>query len=187
MKTIGVSLLMCFAASAYAAEMTDAGTATPAGGSAAAASAPTPAATRAGGAIARAAITSAVVDREPTDNLSQIASDKERIYYFTEVKDMAGQTVTHRWEHNGQTVSEVKFDIGGPRWRVYSSKTLPRHLTGEWKVSVIDANGATVGANTFTYASAATAQPAAQMGETAQPTPATLNAQPANTPAPTTR
>ena len=106
------------------------------------------------GTLARAAITTAVVNREPRDTLTSIANDKDRLYYFTELKDMAGQAVTHRWEHNGKVMSEVKFDVGASRWRVYSSKTLDPTWTGDWKVSVIDANGATIGENTFSYIAA---------------------------------
>ena len=60
-------------------------------------------------------------------------------------------------------MSETSFDIGGDRWRVYSNKTLDPNLTGEWKVSVVDEAGATLGANTFTYETAkapAQSQPA---------------------------
>ena len=76
---------------------------------------------------------------------------ENRIYYFTEIRDMAGQTVTHRWEHDGQVMAEVPFEVGGDRWRVYSSKNLEPSWTGEWKASVVDGSGATLSANTFTY------------------------------------
>ena len=141
------------------------------------AAAPADAAARSTGTLARAALTTAVIDREPADNITQVSADKEKIYYFTEVKDMAGQTVTHRWEHNGKVMSEVKFDIGGPRWRVYSSKTLSPNLAGDWKVSVVDANGATVGANTFAYTGAAATTPTANTGAGVQATPAVLNSE----------
>lgn len=151
-----------------------------------ASAAPAGTAARSTGTLARAALTTAVIDREPADNITQLSADKEKIYYFTEVKDMAGQTVTHRWEHNGKVMSEVKFDIGGPRWRVYSSKTLTPSLTGDWKVSVVDANGATVGTNTFAYTGAAAATPAANTGGGAQAAPAVLNSDsPTGTAAPT--
>jgi hypothetical protein len=54
---------------------------------------------------------------------------------------------------------------------VYSNKTLDPNQTGEWKVSVVDENGSTLGASTFTYeaVSAAPAQPAAAQPAAAQP------------------
>jgi D-Tyr-tRNAtyr deacylase len=67
---------------------------------------------------------------------------------------MQGQTVTHRWERGDKVMSEVKFEVGSARWRVFSSKRLDPSWTGEWKVSVIDTNGSTLSASTFTYAAA---------------------------------
>lgn len=93
------------------------------------------------GEVARAAFATAVVDREPVDTVDRLPADRQKIYFFTELRGMAGQTATHRWEHNGQVQAEVKFDVKGPRWRVWSSKNLPPDATGEWKVSVINGNG----------------------------------------------
>lgn len=123
------------------------------------------------GIVARAQFTNEIQDREPVDKVSNLINDKNRIYYFSEIKDAANQKVTHRWEHNGKVMSETSFDIGGDRWRVYSNKTLDPNLTGEWKVSVVDEAGATLGANTFTYETAkapAQSQPADPAGA-AQP------------------
>ncbi len=104
--------------------------------------------------IARAAFTSAVEDREPVDSLDSLSNDSTVLYYFTEVRDMAGQTVTHRWEYGDQVMAEVELEIGGPRWRVYSSKNLQPLWTGDWKVSVLDAAGNPLIVNTFVYTEA---------------------------------
>lgn len=106
------------------------------------------------GIVARAQFTNEIQDREPVDKVSKLLNDKNRIYYFSEIKDAANQKVTHRWEHNGKVLSETSFDIGGDRWRVYSNKTLDPNQTGEWKVSVVDEAGSTLGASTFTYENA---------------------------------
>jgi len=113
--------------------------------------------------VARAQFTSAIQDREPVDKVTKLLNDKTSIYYFSEIKDAPNQKVTHRWEHDGKVVHEMSFDIGGERWRVYSNKTLDPNQTGEWKVTVVDANGGTLGTNTFTYeaASATPTQPSA--------------------------
>ena len=93
------------------------------------------------GEVARAAFATAVVDREPVDTLDKLPADRQKIYFFTELRGMAGQTATHRWEHAGRVQAEVQFEVKGPRWRVWSSKNLPPDATGEWKVSVINGNG----------------------------------------------
>lgn len=114
------------------------------------------------GTVARAQFTNAIQDREPVDKVSTLLNDKNRLYFFSEIKDASDQKITHRWEHDGKVVSETSFDIGGNRWRVYSNKTLDPNQTGEWKVSVVDEAGHTLGTNTFTYEAAkAPSQPAA--------------------------
>jgi hypothetical protein len=112
--------------------------------------------TAASGWVARAALTTAVQDREPIDSVSSLSNDKTTLYYFTEVRDMAGQTIKHRWEHNGEVMAEVEFQIGGPRWRIYSSKTLVPTWLGDWKVSATDAAGNPLSVNNFVYTEAAT-------------------------------
>jgi hypothetical protein len=147
---------------------------TPAAPAAQPAPAAAPAATAQAGTVARAQFTSDVRDREPTDNLNTLANDQTRIYFFTELKDLSGQTVTHRWEHNGKVMAEVPIEVGSARWRAFSSKTLDPSWTGEWKVSVVDQSGGTLSASTFTYSPAAAA-------------PAAQPAAPAAAPAPTSR
>ena len=93
------------------------------------------------GEVARATFATGIVDREPVDTVEKLPADRQKIYFFTELRGMAGQTATHRWEHDGKVQAEVKFDVRGPRWRVWSSKNLPPDATGEWKVSVINGNG----------------------------------------------
>lgn len=176
MKTLIALLSALLAAPLYAADAQPAADTAPAAAPSAAPAAPAAPA----GTVARAQFTNAIENREPTDKVSNLLNDKDRIYFFSEVKDMANHKVTHRWEHDGKVMSEVSFDVGGDRWRVFSSKTLDPSWTGEWKVSVVDENGSTLGANTFTYekapaAPAATA-PAAAPAATA---PAAAPAAPA--------
>lgn len=114
------------------------------------------------GTVARAQFTSAIQDREPVDKVSTLLNDKNRVYFFSEIKDAPNQKITHRWEHDGKVVSETSFDVGGSRWRVYSNKTLDPQQTGEWKVSVVDEAGSTLGASTFTYEAAQAVKPVAE-------------------------
>lgn len=133
------------AATAQPQKATPAPTATPA---AAATPATKPAAARAG-TVARAQFTSDVQDREPVDKLSSLLNDKRQVYFFSEIKDGANSRVTHRWEYQNKTVHELGFDVGGNRWRVYSSVNVQPEQTGEWKVTVLDQNGAVLGTETL--------------------------------------
>lgn len=105
--------------------------------------------------IARSAFTNGVEDREPIDKVGQLTNDKEKIYFFTEVKGMAGKTITHRWEHAGDVKAEVSFKVGSDRWRVWSSKNLQPHWVGEWIVSVVDDSGNTLVEESMAYVPAA--------------------------------
>jgi hypothetical protein len=95
--------------------------------------------------VARSALSSDVRDREPVDELSgtiMLASGgARRLYYFTEVQDMAGETVQHRWVRNGEIVATVEFPIGGVRWRIYSSKLLSSTMDGQWEARAESADG----------------------------------------------
>jgi hypothetical protein len=92
-----------------------------------------------------------VADREPSDELSVVSSSLGRVYFFTELLDLGGQRVTHRWEQGGEVRAEVQFDVGGPRWRVWSSKQIPPEWAGEWRVAVLDEAGSQLATESFSY------------------------------------
>jgi hypothetical protein len=102
-------------------------------------------------AVTRAVFARAVENREPVDTFTTLGNSTTRVYFFSEIRGMAGQSVMHRWEHNEKILQEVTFKIESSRWRAFSSKTLDPRLTGEWKVSVVDAAGSTLSVNTFSY------------------------------------
>lgn len=99
--------------------------------------------------IPRAAVTSAVVDREPVDVLTEVPADTERVYFFTAIMNMTGKTVTHRWIYGDSVMAEVNFDVGGGHWRVYSTKRLLRTWTGPWRVEAVNADGDVLAARRF--------------------------------------
>ena len=112
------------------------------------------------GSVVRSIFTSAVEDREPTDNLKELDTNSDKVIYYTELRDMAGQTARHRWEYNGEVMAEVEFNVGGSRWRVWSSKSFVPGWTGEWKVSVLNGANEVISEDILTYAPA-TAEPEA--------------------------
>jgi hypothetical protein len=101
--------------------------------------------------VARAQFTTDVVNREPVDQLVTVDGSYDSIYYFTDLRNLQGRTVTHRWEHNGWVASEVPFNVGGPRWRVYSRKSLKPNMPGKWTVVVVDESGWPLHASIFEY------------------------------------
>lgn len=106
------------------------------------------------GHVARATFTTAVEQREPVDEVKQLPNDATQVLFFTDLRNLQGQTVTHVWEHDGKVVAKVPFHVGAPRWRVYSSKNLEPSWTGEWTVKVVDATGQVIHAEYFDYVAA---------------------------------
>jgi hypothetical protein len=123
------------------------------------------------GHVARAIFTSAIVDREPVDNLTTVSGDTNRVFFFSDLRGLAGQIVTHRWEYDGKVMAEVTFKVGnGARWRVYSSKNLLPEWTGQWTVVVSNESGQPLESSMFEYSAATSAATSTvTTGETTTP------------------
>ena len=105
--------------------------------------------------LVRSAFTRGIQNNEPIDILLSLSNQYDKVYYFTELQGMEGQVITHRWEYEGQQMADVSFSVGGPRWRVWSSKYLLPQWTGEWKVRVLDSQGNELGSDVLQYTPAA--------------------------------
>lgn len=103
------------------------------------------------GSVMRSIFTNGIEDREPVDNMKSTGNTSNQITYFTELRDMSGQTAKHRWEYNGDVMAEVEFNVRGPRWRVWSRKSLMPQWEGEWKVSVLNAAGEVISEELINY------------------------------------
>ncbi len=112
----------------------------------------TPTSSKQSGFVHRAGFTTAIHEREPQNLVTRLLNDQRKIYFFTELRDMKGQTVTHRWKLDGKVMGEVPIRIGGPRWRVHSSKWLDPGWLGRWTASVVDSRGRTLASSSFAYA-----------------------------------
>jgi hypothetical protein len=120
------------------------------------------------GRVERGAFTTAVVDREPQDSLDTLSNRSREVFYFSEIRGVPGETITHRWEWDGKLMAEVSFDVGGPRWRAHSSKRLDPIWLGEWTVTVLDSAGRVLSSESFTYTDAgAEVAPATEVSEEA--------------------
>ncbi|MBJ21296.1 MAG: DUF2914 domain-containing protein [bacterium] len=98
-----------------------------------------------------AQFTTAVENREPVDQVTFVSNETRKIFLFSDLRRLSGQTVTHRWIYDGKTVAEVPFAVRGPRWRVWSSKELREDWIGDWTVEIVAGDGEVVGAETFTF------------------------------------
>lgn len=103
------------------------------------------------GTISRAQFTSAVLDREPVDEVTTIDSNTGSVFFFTEFRNFEGTSATHRWIYNGEVKFELSFKIRGSRWRVYSQKTLPPEWLGDWKVEIVAEDGTVLAAHNLVH------------------------------------
>lgn len=106
------------------------------------------------GMVARAQFSTDVVDREPVDNLGPVVpveyGEIQRVYFFTDLRGMSGTQAIHRWKLDGQQQVDIAFDIGGDRWRVWSSKRLMPGFDGTWSVEVVQ-DGEVIATRSFEY------------------------------------
>ena len=103
------------------------------------------------GSVVRSAFTRDISEREPTEDLQRLTNDNEQVKFFTELRDMSGQTAIHRWQYDGKVVAEIEFNVKGPRWRVWSSKSFVPQWTGDWKVSVVNGAGEVISEKNLNY------------------------------------
>jgi ribosomal protein S7 len=65
--------------------------------------------------VKRAIFTTAIKNREPTNNISELSTGQQKIHYFTDVRGMQGQKVKHRWIYKGKVMAEVEFKVNRKR------------------------------------------------------------------------
>jgi len=112
--------------------------------------------------VSRSVFTSAIEEREPVDQITQLTNDQSRIFFFTELRGMQGHVITHRWQRGDETQADVKFEIKGNRWRVWSSKNLRPDLSGKWTVLVMDEGENILAQESFDYIEAPVESAAAE-------------------------
>jgi Protein of unknown function (DUF2914) len=103
-------------------------------------------------AVLRTQFTTAIKDREPVDNLTELNNGTgERIYCFTELKNLTGQVVTHSWEYRGQVMNEARFHVDSAHSRIWSSRLLTPDRPGSWTVIIMSQKGKILAERTLDY------------------------------------
>lgn len=104
------------------------------------------------GTVSRAVFTIGIDNREPVIMVDSISADSyNSISFFTELTGMTGETVTHQWMFDDKVMFEKSFEIGGDRWRIWTSKTLLPDWTGTWTVKVLNEDGSVLERKSFDY------------------------------------
>ncbi len=80
--------------------------------------------------------------REPVDQVCRLEGEARRIYYFSDLHQQMGAQIYHLWEYQGKEMAKVALGkVKGPRWRVWSSKSLIPGWHGTWVVKVVNQEG----------------------------------------------
>jgi hypothetical protein len=104
------------------------------------------------GEVTRAMFTIGVDNREPVIMVDSIdSSSYTSISFFTELQDLSGNNITHQWTFNGDVMFEKTFEVKGPRWRIWTSKTLIPSWIGTWTVNVLDDDRTVLSSKSFEY------------------------------------
>lgn len=101
------------------------------------------------GGVARALFTTEIRDREPADRVLSLSNRQDIVYFFTDLRNMQGQTVLHKWYYEDDFVSATRFVVKGSRWRVYSKKKVEPQQIGKWKVVVYGSKNLPIKASVF--------------------------------------
>ena len=101
--------------------------------------------------ISEAAFALDVEDRVPINIVEEMDTSLGKIYFFTNIRNLKGEYITHRWIYDNNVMANVRFEIRGPRWRVWSSKNLWHSWIGEWTVQVLLDDGTMLYEKSFNY------------------------------------
>jgi hypothetical protein len=102
--------------------------------------------------ISRAVLTTGISEREPVDVLKESIEQtqfQEKLFFFTEVRRLKGQTISHLWFHQDQLMAEIPLTISADRYRTYSSKNIMPSQTGQWRVEAVTEQGELLAQKTF--------------------------------------
>lgn len=97
----------------------------------------------------RVAFTTRIVNREPFDNLAEVNRSQQQLIFFSELRNLTGERITHRWVYNGNVVYQKAFDVGAARWRVWSQKTITPYQ-GTVTVELVNSSGRIIQSQSIT-------------------------------------
>ncbi len=101
--------------------------------------------------ISQAVFAKSIEDRTPIEIVTEADDSLGKIYFFTNIRHLTGDKITHRWLYKGKIKAEISFDIKGKRWRVWSSKNLWHTWTGQWTVEVVNQQNEILLTKTFEF------------------------------------
>lgn len=98
--------------------------------------------------VIRASINTAPKKDEPGDPINTpvvLGQDESKeLFYFSQIKNMAGHTLFHVWYKDGQLIIKKQFEVKNDNAKLISSRKLTVKEAGEWQVVLMDKKGKTL-------------------------------------------
>ena len=94
--------------------------------------------------VKRFLLVGSISNREPKGELNEIsftADGSAAVWVYSELIDKKGSRFKYVWLHGGNQIATVPINVGGNRWRSYSSKLINQSMSGAWRVELQDGEG----------------------------------------------
>jgi hypothetical protein len=92
--------------------------------------------------VARAAIATGLNGYEPINPGETFPPTVKRLYCLSLIRGATDTMhIEHRWYWNDKLIATVPLAVKSVNWNTYSIKTILPDMTGEWRVSIVNAQG----------------------------------------------
>lgn len=86
------------------------------------------------------------------DGVAVVTGLGTRVYYISNAELVAGENITHVWEHDGKIAARLPLGLVGKTRRVvWSGKRMLVEWTGRWTVRTLTVDGRELSADSFNY------------------------------------
>jgi hypothetical protein len=99
-----------------------------------------------------ALFTTRISKRYPADEITSLDNPHQAVSFFSELQDMSGQKITHRWIHGGELAFKASFKVRADHWRIWSTQLLPENRPGEWTVEIVNEKDEVLEVRTLNFA-----------------------------------
>jgi hypothetical protein len=80
-------------------------------------------------------ITTNIVEGQPIDDVSEIDTSFEKLYYYTYIEGCTGCQLVHEWIHDGQLIHHYETEVRASRMKWWTQK--PSTEPGDWTARTI--------------------------------------------------
>jgi len=104
-----------------------------------------------GGSVDNATFTTNIFNGAPTDYREQFSTSTPVVYYYGELLDLTGQTVTLRWSLEGKRMQDIPVVVTSARQPAWTMMKMQPQWTGNWTVEVLNGKGQVIDQRNFAY------------------------------------